>query len=305
LKHMGVFANVTAMDANSTQESDFRMNPQNAGLLVLSQSGETKEDIDVVQLAQQRNVPVMGVVNSVGSTIANMTQCGVYTNAGQEIAAPSTKSFTTQVVCMALVAMWFRQMKAKEKGLKASNEQNTLAESLQRLPISFGMLMRTQSACKKAAKKLLGKEHCFVLGKGFGEPIAMEGALKLKEIGYLHAEGYSGGALKHGPFAMIEDDKGKQGATPIVMLVLDDMHAHHMRTACEEVKARGAELIIITDNKKLADGLDDDPIIIPSNGPLTALGAVVPMQMIAYELAMLKNNNPDAPRNLLKSYALD
>jgi len=305
LKHMGVFANVTAMDANSTQESDFRMNPQNAGLLVLSQSGETKEDIDVVQLAQRRNVPVMGVVNSVGSTIANMTQCGVYTNAGQEIAAPSTKSFTTQVVCMALVAMWFRQMKAKEKGLKASNEQNTLAESLQRLPISFGMLMRTQSACKKAAKKLLGKEHCFVLGKGFGEPIAMEGALKLKEIGYLHAEGYSGGALKHGPFAMIEDDKGKQGATPIVMLVLDDMHAHHMRTACEEVKARGAELIIITDNKKLADGLDDDPIIIPSNGPLTALGAVVPMQMIAYELAMLKNNNPDAPRNLLKSYALD
>ena len=123
----------------------------------------------------------------------------------------------------------------------------------------------------------------------FGEPIAMEGALKLKEVGYLHAEGYSGGALKHGPFAMIEDDNnGKQGATPIIMLVLDDMHAHHMRTACEEVKARGADLIIITDNKKLADGLDDDPIIIPSNGPLTALGAVVPLQMIAYELAMMK-----------------
>jgi len=104
---------------------------------------------------------------------------------------------------------------------------------------------------------------------------------------------------------MIEDESGKQGATPIIMLVLDDMHAHHMRTACEEVKARGAELIIITDNKKLADGLDDDPIIIPSNGPLTALGAVVPLQLIAYELAMLKDNDPDAPRNILKSYALD
>jgi glucosamine--fructose-6-phosphate aminotransferase (isomerizing) len=154
----------------------------------------------------------------------------------------------------------------------------------------------------------------------------MEGALKLKEVGYLHAEGYSGGALKHGPFAMIESDEiGKNGATPIIMLVLDDNHAHHMRTACEEVsrslnrvpllhfivlsnfalpqvKARGADLIIITDNKKLADGLDDDPIVIPSNGPLTALGAVVPLQMIAYELAMLKDNNPDTPRNLLKSY---
>jgi len=307
MRHAGAFANVSAMDANSTEESDFRVgkNGSKNGLIVLSQSGETKEIIDVVQLAQRRKVPVVGIVNGVGSTVAHMTKCGVYTNAGQENAAPSTKSFTTQVVCLALVSMWFRQMKASEKGLKMSRDQNALAEALQRLPITFGMLMRTQTVCKKAAKKLSSKEHCFVLGKGFGEPIAMEGALKLKEIGYLHAEGYSGGALKHGPFAMIEDHKGKQGGTPIIMLVLDDMHANHMRTACEEVKARGAELIIITDNEKLADGLDDDPIVIPSNGPLTALGAIVPLQMIAYELAMLKDNNPDAPRHLLKSYTLD
>jgi len=304
LKHMGVFANVSAMDGNCTDESDFRVrsDPRKKGLIVLSQSGETQDVVSVVQLAQRRNVPVISVVNDVASTIAAMTKCGVYNNAGDEIGATSTKSFTTQVVVMALVAMWFRQTKGKEMGLNSSGEVNSLAESLQRLPITFGMLMKTQSVCKKAAKKLLGKEHCFVLGKGFGEAIAMEGALKLKEVGYLHAEGYSGGALKHGPFAMIEDHKGKQGATPIVMIVLDDKHAHHMRTACEEVKARGAELIIITDNKKLADGLDEDPIVIPSNGPLTALGAVVPLQMIAYELAMLKDNNPDSPRHLLKSY---
>jgi len=307
MRHAGAFANVSAMDANSTEECDFRVgkNGSKNGLVVLSQSGETKEIIDVVQLAQRRKVPMVSIVNGVGSTVAHMTKCGVYTNAGQENAAPSTKSFTTQVVCLALVSMWFRQMKSSEKGLKMSREQNALAEALQRLPITFGMLMRTQSVCKKVAKKLSSKEHCFVLGKGFGEPIAMEGALKLKEIGYLHAEGYSGGALKHGPFAMIEDHTGKQGGTPIIMLVLDDMHAHHMRTACEEVKARGAELIIITDNKTLADGLDDDPIVIPSNGPLTALGAIVPLQMIAYELAMLKDNNPDAPRHLLKSYTVD
>lgn len=305
LRHTGAFTNVSAMDANCTDESDFRIfsHPEKHGLIALSQSGETKDVIDVVKMAQRREVPVISIVNSVGSTLSNMTKCGVYTNAGQENAAPGTKSFTTEVVCMALVAMWFRQTKAKEKGLKlVGNEQQSLAEALQRLPITFGMLMRTQSACKKAAKKLFSKEHCFVLGKGFGEPIAMEGALKLKEVGYLHAEGYSGGALKHGPFAMIEDEKGEQGATPIIMLVLDDMHAHHMRTCCEEVKARGAELIIITDNIKLADGLVDDPIVIPSNGPLTALGAIVPLQMIAYELAMLKDNNPDAPRHLLKSY---
>jgi glucosamine--fructose-6-phosphate aminotransferase (isomerizing) len=135
----------------------------------------------------------------------------------------------------------------------------------------------------------------------------MEGALKIKEMCYLHAEGthcifflslqyncsgissyissfndsgYSGGALKHGPFALIEsDENGKQGATPIIMLIFDDDHAHHMRTAAEEVKARGADVIIITDKKSLAEGLDPDPLVIPSNGPLTALGAVLPIQV--------------------------
>jgi glucosamine--fructose-6-phosphate aminotransferase (isomerizing) len=140
---------------------------------------------------------------------------------------------------------------------------------------------------------------------GFGEPVALEGALKIKEMCYLHAEGYSGGALKHGPFALIEDDKGKFGATPIVMLILDDNHAHHMRTAAEEVKARGAQVIIITDKPELARDLDDSPIIIPNNGPLTALGAVLPLQLIAYELAMLKGINPDTPRNLAKAVTVD
>ena len=127
-----------------------------------------------------------------------------------------------------------------------------------------------------------------MLGKGYGEPVALEGALKIKEMCYLHAEGYSGGALKHGPFALIEDDSGKFGATPIIMLILDDNHAQHMRTAAEEVMARGAHVIVITDKASLADGIDDNPIVIPSNGPLTALGAVLPLQLIGYELALLK-----------------
>lgn len=140
---------------------------------------------------------------------------------------------------------------------------------------------------------------------GYGEPVAYEGALKIKEMCYLHAEGYSGGALKHGPFALIEDDKGKFGATPIILLIFDDEHAHHMRTAAEEVKARGADLIIITDRPSLADGLCDDPIVIPRNGPLTALGAVLPLQLIAYELAMMRGINPDTPRNLAKAVTVD
>jgi glucosamine--fructose-6-phosphate aminotransferase (isomerizing) len=119
--------------------------------------------------------------------------------------------------------------------------------------------------------------------------MAYEGALKIKEMSYLHAEGYSGGALKHGPFALIENDEtGKFGATPIIMFILDDQHAHHMRTAAEEVKARGAELIVITDKRSLARDLDDNPIVIPTNGPMTALGAIIPLQFIAYELAVLR-----------------
>jgi glucosamine--fructose-6-phosphate aminotransferase (isomerizing) len=167
LRHMGVFANVSVMDANSTEDSDFRVSDSSkSGLIVISQSGETKELADVVHSAQRRDVPVVSIVNVVGSTIANLTKCGVYTFAGEENAVSSTKSFTTQVVCMALVALWFRQTKAKEMGLPTSNEQIALGESLMRLPITFGMLMRTQSACKKAAKKIANKEHCFVLGKG-------------------------------------------------------------------------------------------------------------------------------------------
>lgn len=169
LRHAGAFTNVCAMNADTMEDHDFSItsNPDTQGLFVLTQSGETREIIDVVQNAQRGNVPVVSIVNTVGSTVASMTKCGVYTNAGQENAFPGTKSFTTQVVCMALVAMWFRQTKAGEKGVTGmSGEASALAESLQRLPITFGMLMRTQNACKAAAKKLASKEHCFVLGKG-------------------------------------------------------------------------------------------------------------------------------------------
>ena len=145
----------------------------------------------------------------------------------------------------------------------------------------------------------------FILGKGYAEPIAMEGALKIKEMCYLHAEGYSGGALKHGPFALIEGKEGAFGSTPVICMILDDQHAHHMRICAEEVKARGAKVYVITDNPSLARGIDDDPIVISPNGPLTAVSAVLPLQLIAYELAVMKGINPDTPRNLAKAVTTD
>jgi glucosamine--fructose-6-phosphate aminotransferase (isomerizing) len=256
----------------------------------VSQSGETKDVVRVVNEAIDKGFTCFSVVNAVGSLIARTTKLGVYCHAGRENAVASTKAFTTQVTVLALIALWFRQARDFLEGVqRPSVESQRLKEALMRLPITFGMILNTHDQCKEIAKQLVHKEHCFVLGKGYGEPVAYEGALKIKEMCYLHAEGYSGGALKHGPFALIENDQtGKFGATPIIMLILDDNHAHHMRTAAEEVKARGANLTIITDKRSLAEDLDDNPIIIPNNGPLTALGAVLPLQLIAYELAMLR-----------------
>jgi len=308
MKQLGVFETVTAMDAAETDSKDFPCvkDGRDAGLIVVSQSGETKDVQRVVSNAMSENVTVLSIVNSVGSLIARTTQLGVYCNAGRENAVASTKAFTTQVTALALVALWFRQTKDKLEGITIPSADTVgLKEALMRLPITFGMGMKNRDHCKEIAKKLVDKEHCFVLGKGYGEPVAYEGALKIKEMCYLHAEGYSGGALKHGPFALIEDENGRFGSTPIIMLIFDDEHSRLMRIAAEEVKARGAQLIIITDKKELADELDNDPVIIPSNGPLTALGAVLPLQLIAYELALLRGINPDTPRNLAKAVTVD
>ena len=310
MKHLGSFDSVCSIDAAETEAKDFpcQGDVSSTGLIVVSQSGETKDVARVVKQAMDKDITVMSVVNAVGSLIARTTKMGVYCNAGRENAVASTKAFTTQVTVLALIALWFRQTRDKleGKGVGTSVETARLKDALMRLPISFGMALKSRDQCKEIASRLVNKEHCFVLGKGYGEPVALEGALKIKEMCYLHAEGYSGGALKHGPFALIENnDTGKFGATPIIMLILDDNHAQHMRTAAEEVKARGAELIIITDKASLADGLDDRPIVIPNNGPLTALGAVLPLQLIGYELALMKGINPDTPRNLAKAVTVD
>lgn len=264
MKHLGSFDSVCSIDAAETEAKDFPAvgNKKEMGVLVVSQSGETKDVARVVQTAQDKGISVMSVVNSVGSLIARTTKLGVYCNAGRENAVASTKAFTTQVTVLALIALWYRQTRDKLSGDEPSVEALRLQEALMRLPITFGMALKTRDHCHKIAHELKDKEHCFVLGKGafsfrfvllmgsnryrrisrhhftfsgYGEPVAHEGALKIKEMCYLHAEGYSGGALKHGPFALIENDTGKFGATPIIMLILDDNHAQHMRTCAEEV----------------------------------------------------------------------
>jgi len=302
MRSFGAFRTASAFDSAEIRAAEIP--DQDGGLMVISQSGETKDVHRAVKIAQDLGVPVISIVNSVGSLIARETQLGVYLNAGRENSVASTKAFTTQVTVLGLLAMWFSQVR-QERTPRQHKSQRQLFEALQRLPISVGMALRLREQCKGIAAKLLHKEHCFVLGKGYGEPVAFEGALKLKEMSYLHAEGFSGGALKHGPFALIEGEEGKHGKTPVILLILQDEHATAMRTAAMELKARNAELYVITDNRKLAEGLDDNPVVIPSNGPLTALIGVLPLQLIAYELGIMKGINPDTPRNLAKAVTVD
>ena len=182
MKHLGSFESVYSIDAAETEAKDFPC-PQNrdeTGLIVVSQSGETKDVARVVTTAMDRGVTVLSVVNAVGSLIARTTKMGVYCNAGRENAVASTKAFTTQVTVLALIALWFRQTRDVLEGRRPSVESAQLQEALMRLPITFGMALKTHEQCKKIATRLKDKEHCFVLGKGYGEPVALEGALKIK-----------------------------------------------------------------------------------------------------------------------------
>ena len=233
MRDLDCFDTVSVIDAAEVRRSDI---PRKAGgLLAVSQSGETKDVHRAVKIGEKSGVPCISVVNVVGSLIARTTGCGVYLNAGREHAVASTKAFTTQVTVLSLIALWFRQTKEDREKIPESPLKRELLEALQRLPISFGMGLRSRAKCKKIAEELRGKESMFILGKGYAEPIALEGALKIKEMCYLHAEGCSGGALKHGPFALIEGKEGKFGQTPVITIILDDDHAAHMRTAAEEV----------------------------------------------------------------------
>lgn len=241
-------------------------------------------------LAEELGIPTFSVVNVVRSLIARTTACGVYLNAGRENGVASTKAFTCQATVLSLIALWFSHHRSAERRQRRS----LLVDALHRLPTNIGMTLHNlREPCKRIAAKMLNADHCFVLGRGFAEPIAYEGALKIKEITYVHAEGYAGGALKHGPFALLSE------GTPVIAVVLGDSNESLMKTALSEVKARGAFTICVTNVRELKQA--DETLFIPSNGPLTALLAVLPMQLIAYELSLLRGIDPDHPRNLAKT----
>ncbi|EAK88288.1 glucosamine-fructose-6-phosphate aminotransferase [Cryptosporidium parvum Iowa II] len=291
MEHISGFNTVSAKDASEIFVTGFPR--EHAGAIAISQSGETADTVKAINIADKLGIPKISVVNVVGSMLARTTGCGVYLNAGREVAVASTKAFSTQVLVLSLIAAWF----AQNRDSVISQRCQELLEAIHRVPISVGVSLQAKDQCEQIAEMIKDNNSIFVLGKGYGYPVALEGALKIKEISYIHSEGYSAGALKHGPFALIDKDS----QTPVILVILSDENQSLMMNVAQQVKARGARVICITDDENLCKDIDCEKVLIPSNGPLTALNAVIPLQLIAYYLAIKRGINPDKPRGLAKA----
>tara|TARA_Y100000816_G_scaffold28911_1_gene18473 strand:+ start:2936 stop:4756 length:1821 start_codon:yes stop_codon:yes gene_type:complete len=256
-------------------------------LILLSQSGETKDLHRCIQIAKEYELFTIGIINVVDSLIAREVDCGCYLHAGREVSVASTKSFTSQVIVLILVSVWFSQTYYPHENIL---KRKQIISDLFNLNIDIKKTLKTHDRIKELVSLFDGKNSTFILGKGKGESIAKEGSLKIKEVSYIHAEGYSTSSLKHGPFALLEKD------FPVVLLSPFDEYYSKTENAYEEIKSRGAKII-----KIINDGYPSEfDILVPKNNTFSLLLMIIPLQLLSYELAIRKNINPDQPKNLAK-----
>ena len=256
-------------------------------LILLSQSGETKDLHRCINIAKEYELYTLGVVNVVDSLIAREVNCGSYLHAGREVAVASTKSFTSQVIVLVMIAVWFSQTYYPHENIE---KRRIIIEDLRNLNKDIKTVLETRNKVKELVSMFDNKNSCFILGKGRGESVAKEGSLKIKEISYIHAEGYSTSSLKHGPFALLEPE------FPVILLCPNDIHYSKSMNAYEEIKSRHASIIKITNNEEE----NKYTIKIPNNNTFLHLLMIIPLQFLSYELALVRNLNPDMPRNLAK-----
>jgi glucosamine--fructose-6-phosphate aminotransferase (isomerizing) len=259
------------------------------GFILLSQSGETKDLHRCIQIAKDNDIITIGVVNVVDSIIARETDCGVYLNAGREVSVASTKSFTNQCIVLTIIALWLSQKKNT-----CIEKQKVIINDIRNISFQIQSILNNNENVLNIVKKI-DTHSLFVLGKGRNEAIAKEGALKIKEVSYIHAEGYSSSALKHGPFALIEQD------LPIILLDIDDIYREKNNNVYNEIIGRNAYVIRITDEYVENIQHDNcDQLMIDKNRTFSGLLANVYIQIIAYYLSLERGYNPDFPRNLAK-----
>ena len=266
-------------------------------VIAISQSGETADTLAAIQLAKERGAIVLGICNVVGSSIPRETVAGVYTHAGPEIGVASTKAFTTQITVLTMMAM---QVGLANKGL-TEKEFTDLVDELYAIPQKVELILQKSESIKQIAEKIKDATNSIYLGRGYLYPVALEGALKLKEISYIHAEGYPSAEMKHGPIALIDE------RMPVIVLATKDKSYDKIVSNIQEVKARkGVVIAIVTEGDTTIKEMADYVIEVPySDFALAPLLTVVPLQLIAYYIAVMRGCNVDQPRNLAKSVTVE
>ena len=265
-------------------------------VLAITQSGETLDTLAAIREAKRKGALALGLCNVVGSTIARETDAGVYLHAGPEIGVASTKAFTSQVVVLTLIALALGRM-----GPLPAEEGRQTAQALKELPEKIRTLLDQKKHIKKIAEQMVKHRNALYLGRGFNYPVALEGALKMKEISYIHAEGYPAAEMKHGPIALIDEHM------PVVFIAVKDSVYDKVVSNIEEVKARGGWIVaVVTKDDKTVREKADEIIEVPETIQcLTPVLTAIPLQLLAYYTAVFKGCDVDQPRNLAKSVTVE
>lgn len=296
-----LFEDLARINVEVEYASEFRYrNPiinENDIVLAISQSGETADTLAALELAKSRGATILGICNVVGSSISRLTDAGSYTHAGPEIGVASTKAFTAQVTVLTIMAISL----ARRKGKLNESKFRSILSSLEAIPSKVQAVLHKTEKIKKIAEKYKDAANALYLGRGSSFPVALEGALKLKEISYIHAEGYPAAEMKHGPIALIDDEM------PVFVIATKGTSYEKVVSNIQEVKARKGKIVaIVTDGDEQVKQIADDVIEIPeTNEHLVPLIATIPLQILSYYIAVMRGCNVDQPRNLAKSVTVE
>jgi glucosamine--fructose-6-phosphate aminotransferase (isomerizing) len=281
--------------------SEFRYrNPiihENDVVIAISQSGETADTLAALELAKAKGATILGICNVVGSSISRVTDAGSYTHAGPEIGVASTKAFTAQVTILILMALTL----AQKKGTITKSALHTMLAELEAIPNKVKRVLESNEHIERIASQYKDVSNALYLGRGSSFPVALEGALKLKEISYIHAEGYPAAEMKHGPIALIDENM------PVFVIATQGNSYEKVVSNIQEVKARKGKIIaIVTEGDVHVREIADEVIEIPeTNEFLVPLLATIPLQLLSYHIAVMRGCNVDQPRNLAKSVTVE
>ena len=296
-----IFEDMARIPVEVEYASEFRYrNPvitEKDVLIAISQSGETADTLAAIKLAKEKGAFVFGVCNVVGSSIARETHAGAYTHAGPEIGVASTKAFTTQITVLTLIALKL----AQEKGTLSQSKYHECLAELEAVPAKVEKALLSNPLVEEISQTYKDSSNCLYLGRGYNFPVALEGALKLKEISYIHAEGYPAAEMKHGPIALIDEQM------PVVVIATKKGHYEKVVSNIQEIKSRKGKIIaVVTEGDQTVKELADHVIEVPETSEsLSPLLTTIPLQLLSYHIAVMRGCNVDQPRNLAKSVTVE